>query len=132
LQKTIAADHAREAALFTEITGMRAEPNIKVIEATVAAARKETHRTDRLRIVSCLNRWANLLKLVPANVNVTFDKLDIDQQRIAITGHAGDAAAIWAFRTNVEASTVFQPDPPVVTRNPGSSEATFTMELRYR
>jgi type II secretion system protein L len=132
LQKTIAADHAREAALFTEITGMRAEPNIKVIEATVAAARKETHRTDRLRIVSCLNRWADLLKLVPANVNVTFDKLDIDQQRIAITGHAGDAAAIWAFRTNVEASTVFQPDPPVVTRNPGSSEATFTMELRYR
>jgi len=132
VQKTIAADLKREADLFTEITGIRSVPNIKITEAAVAALRKETTRSDRLRTVSCLTRWAELMKLVPANMSVTLDKLDIGQDRIAIAGRARDTAAVFAFRTNVEASKVFQPGPPVTTRNPGSSDSTFTMELHYR
>jgi len=131
LQRTIAADSAREAALFTEITGIRGVPNIKVSEATVAAARKESTRTDRLRMVSCLTRWADLMKLVPANISVTLDRLDIGQDRIAITGRGKDNDAIFAFRTSVVASNVFQLES-FATRNPASSEPTFTMELRYR
>ena len=72
------------------------------------------------------------MKLVPTDMNVALDTLDIGQDRIAVTGRARDTAAVSAFRTSVEASKVFQPDPHFVTRNPGSSGATFTMELRYR
>ncbi len=132
VQNTMAADLKQEKALFTEITGIRGVPNVKVTEAAVAALRKETTRNDRLRTVSCLTRWADLLRLVPANMNVTLDKLDIGQDRIAIAGRARDTAAVFAFRTSVEASKVFQPGPPVTTRNPGSSDSTFTMELHYR
>ena len=132
VQKTVAADRAREAALFTEVTGIRGVPNIQVTEAAVAAARKEITRSDRLRIVSCLNRWADLMKLVPADMTVALDTLDIGQDRIAVTGRARDTAAASAFRASVQASGVFQSDPHFVTRNAGSSGATFSMELRYR
>ena len=42
VQKTIAADRTREAALFTEVTGIRGVPNIKVTEAAVAAAARRS------------------------------------------------------------------------------------------
>ena len=86
-------------------------------EAAVAAERKEITRSDRLRIVSCLNRWADLMKLVPADMTVALDTLDIGQDRIAVTGRARDTAAASAFRANVQASKVFQPDPHFVTRD---------------
>jgi type II secretion system protein L len=132
LQKTIAADREREAAFFTEITGIRGVPNLKVTEAAVAAAHKEINRSMRLRIVSCLTRWADLMKLVPADMSVVLDTLDIGQDRIALTGRARDTAAASAFRAKVQASNVFQPDPHFVTRNSGSSGSVFSMELRYR
>ncbi len=132
VQKTMAADRAREAALFTEVTGIRGVPNIEVTEAAVAAARKEITRSDRLRIVSCLNRWADLMKLVPTDMTVALDTLDIGQDRIAVAGRARDTTAASAFRAKVQASSVFQPDPHFVTRAAGGSGATFSMELRYR
>jgi type II secretion system protein L len=131
-EKAIAADSRREAALYAEVTGIHGVPNIKVTEAAVAKARKEINRADRLRMVSCLTRWADLMKLVPANGNVTLDTLDIGQDRMVVSGRAKDSDAAFAFRANVQASNTFQPDAPVVTRNPGSSDSTYSMELRYR
>jgi type II secretion system protein L len=132
LQRRTAADRAREAALYAEVTGIHGVPNIKVTEAAVDAARKEVSQNQRLRTVSCLTRWADLMKLVPANMTVALDTLAIDQDHMLVTGHAQDPDAVFAFRTNLQTADVFQPDMPVLTRNPSGSETTFQMELRYR
>jgi type II secretion system protein L len=132
LQKRTAADRAREAALYAEVTGIHGVPNIKVTEGAVDAARKEVSQNERLRAVSCLTRWADLMKLLPANMTVTLDTLAIDQDHMVVTGHAQDPDAVFAFRTNLQTANVFQPDMPVLTRSPTGSETTFQMELRYR
>jgi type II secretion system protein L len=132
LRDAISADTRREAELYAEITGVHGVPNLKVTEAAVEKARKEINRNDRLRMVSCLNRWADLVRLVPPNGSVTLDTLSIGQDRTVVTGHARDTDDAFMFRASVQASRAFQPDAPVVTRNPASSDFTFIMELRYR
>lgn len=123
---------AAQAKLFTEVTGLSAVPNLKLMETAVANALKESDRTGRTRVVSCLGRWSDLMKLAPADGSVTFETIEIGQQRLSLSGRAAGPEAVYAFRRNVEASAAFQSDPPVVTKSPRGAEATFTMELRYR
>lgn len=121
------------AEVFAEATGMsRTHASLPALQAAVANARNEAARAGRAAGVSCLRRWAEFMDLVPPQSGIEFQRISIDQRGISLTMRATDAQAVWDLQERARASEAFSPDAPVRVRDPGSGEANFTMELRYR
>jgi len=130
VNEEIAGIRARRTALMKEVGLTHGEPTVKAMESALAQARKDATQADEGRTYSCLARWIELMRLVPAEI--TLDVIDINQKRIAVTARTANKPKLWELQRSAQASKVFMPDPSVVVRGTERGISTFTMELRFR
>jgi hypothetical protein len=120
-----------ESNLYREVTGAGGAPNTPAMEAALAQARKAASRRGAAP-VSCLRRWVDLTKLLPAEGNIQFSRIDFSRQHINFTATAASDSAVWELHRRIGASAVFEQDRQVRTEPLSSGGVGFSMELKYK
>jgi len=112
------------------VSSSRVPPSVDAMEAALLKARKEYRAAGEA--ISALGVWHEVVSLVPANSEISFDEIDISPRRVRLRGRAPRADMVWSFHERLRSSVLFSPNSPVVTRGGERSAVAFEMELRYR
>ncbi|MCD6415321.1 MAG: hypothetical protein J7M08_01320 [Planctomycetes bacterium] len=128
--RQIAQALVRQRAVAQEVCG--APSSVYALEAAVADARKEAQAVERAGVVSCIERWRDLMLRVPPALGVNFELLDIDQTRIRIKAVAPDSKRAEEFERRLRGSPVFVPSATSKMSRLSTGGISIETELRYR
>ncbi len=99
------------------------------LEAAVTRARIEAAAAERAMTVSCLERWSDLVSALPQDADVSFELLDVNQQRIRLKATSPPQVDLDRILRSAEG---FRPSGEIDTTMLESGRARVDVTLQYR
>jgi len=119
----------RQATILNETLGQAG--SLEDLEAAVAQARKRIALEEQSLGVSCLRRWRDLMRIVPPDAAVQFERLDINQQRVWLRAVARDGDRATSLRRTLQNAPGFMKNPACDMSPRPDGHYLLEMKLRY-